>query len=43
MYVFDAEKLYLLTSITPNESMKGKFVAIVSNSSTEIEPSLLTS
>ena len=34
---------YLLTSRTPNESMKGKFVAIVSNSSTEIEPSLFAS
>lgn len=34
---------YLLMSRTPNESIKGKLVAMASNSSTDIEPSLFVS
>lgn len=34
---------HLFTSRTPNESMNGKFVAIASNSSPDIEPSLFVS
>lgn len=34
---------HLFTSRTPNESINGKFVAIASNSSPDIEPSLFVS